>query len=502
MHEYKTLLDEASSGPLSGILDILGLDAEAIASGITGTLAKSKIPGEFKMTSNIAKEAKGLTAVFPVLVSEAVGIEEAQMITKAAERKYVSMLQMLFAASQITDAKSAQAYLKRFHNNISTTLDLSDMNVDDVIDFANKLDEEVKISAYGNAKINEATQAVLKDLAHNDDYYTQLSEGINSYSLNDYSVTKDFGDYKAFRKSISEETRITDSTRTETKKSGNSGVTTVTINTTETIKKDKSTQELETIQRYKNLSDILKNNSAIYKDSVSRIKDASEILSKQIISTDIKKANEATPSLMIINFVTQANGTDNEIVNTAVIGVKCIIHYVSSNEMMNRMVLKNNDRRGLFNFIRATTGEIKFFKDFLFAVDRAKIDAVAKTNKGSDSKIWKMLEIRANRAKINNKARGDNSACAAITMLVLSSEEVEVVKSVYRVDLNNSSTMLGVMRGYNFIGVGIVDAVNEKIKFLYDDGTKNFETMSFMALEREQSNGEYKKMINTLVKGR
>lgn len=47
------------------------------------------------MTSNIAKEAKGLTAVFPVLVSEAVGIEEAQMITKAAERKYVSMLQML-----------------------------------------------------------------------------------------------------------------------------------------------------------------------------------------------------------------------------------------------------------------------------------------------------------------------------------------------------------------------------------------------------------------------
>ena len=484
MHEYKTLLDEASSGPLSGILDILGLDAEAIASGITGTLAKSKIPGEFKMTSNIAKEAKGLTAVFPVLVSEAVGIEEAQMITKAAERKYVSMLQMLFAASQITDAKSAQAYLKRFHNNISTTLDLSDMNVDDVIDFANKLDEEVKISAYGNAKINEATQAVLKDLAHNDDYYTQLSEGINSYSLNDYSITKDFGDYKAFRKSINEETRVTDSDRTETRI------------------KDKSTQELEKLQKLKTLSDILKNGSAVYKDSVSRVKDASEILSKQIISTDIKKANEATPSLMIINFVTQANGTDNEIVNTAVIGVKCIIHYVSSNEMMNRMVLKNNDRRGLFNFIRATTGEIKFFKDFLFAVDRAKIDAVAKTNKGSDSKIWKMLEIRANRAKINNRARGDNSACAAITMLVLSSEEVEVVKSVYRVDLNNSSTMLGVMRGYHFIGVGIVDAVNEKIKFLYDDGTKNFETMSFMALEREHSNGEYKKMINTLVKGR
>lgn len=498
MHEYKTLLREANLGPLSGILDILGLDAEAIASGITGRLKKNKIPGEFKMISNIAKEAKGLTAVFPVLVSESISVENAQMIAKAAERKYVSMLQMLFAASQITDAKSAQAYLKKFHNNISSTLDLSDMNVDDVIDFANKLDEEVKISAYKNAKINEATQAVLKDLAHNDDYYTHLSESINSYSLNDYTITKDFGNYNAFRKNINEETRNSESTRTE-KKNGD-GTTTTIINTKETIIKDK--EENDELQNKKILSDILKNKNSVLKDVSSRVKDAADFISKQIIPTDIKKANEATPSLMIINFITQANGSDNEIINTAVIGVKCVIHYVSSNEMMNRMVLKNNDRRGLFNFIRATTGEIKFFKDFLFAIDRARIDAVSKTNRGSDSKIWKMLEIRANHAKLNNKARGDNASCAAITMLVLSTEEVEIVKSIYRIDLNNASTMLGVMRGYNFIGVGIVDAVNEKIKFLYDDGTKNFETMSFMALEREQSNGEYKKMINTLVKGR
>lgn len=498
MHEYNTLLREANLGPLSGILDILGLDAEAIASGITGRLKKNKIPGEFKMTSNIAKEAKGLTAVFPVLVSESISVENAQMIAKAAERKYVSMLQMLFAASQITDARSAQAYLKKFHNNISSTLDLSDMNVDDIIDFANKLDEEVEISAYKNAKINEATQAVLKDLTHNDDYYTHLSEGINSYSLNDYTITKDFGNYNAFRKNINEETRNSESTRTE-EKNGDGTVTTI-INTKETIIKDK--EENDELQNKKILSDILKNKNSVLKDVSSRVKDAADFISKQIIPTDIKKANEATPSLMIINFITQANGSDNEIINTAVIGVKCIIHYVSSSEMMNRMVLKNNDRRGLFNFIRATTGEIKFFKDFLFAIDRARIDAVSKTNRGSDSKIWKMLEIRANHAKLNNKARGDNASCAAITMLVLSTEEVEIVKSIYRIDLNNASTMLGVMRGYNFIGVGIVDAVNEKIKFLYDDGTKNFETMSFMALEREQSNGEYKKMINTLVKGR
>ena len=205
---------------------------------------------------------------------------------------------------------------------------------------------------------------------------------------------------------------------------------------------------------------------------------------------------------MIINFVTQADGRDNEIVNTAVIGVKCVIHYISSSEMMNRLVLKNTDRRGLLNFIRATTGEIQFFRDFLFAVDRAKIDAVAKSNKGSNSRIWKMLEIRANRAKMNTTARADNAACAAITMLVISKAEVEIIKQHHRLDLSKASTMLSVMKGYNFIGVAVIDEVNEKVDFLYDDGTKNFETISFMSLEREQGAGEYKKMINTLVKGR
>ena len=37
----------------------------------------------------------------------------------------------------------------------------------------------------------------------------------------------------------------------------------------------------------------------------------------------------------------------------------------------------------------------------------------------------------------------------------------------------------------------IIDTVNEKVNFLYDDGTKAFETLSFTALEREASDGLY-----------
>lgn len=489
MHEYKTLLSEADMGPLKKVLSLMDLDFDELKRGITGTINGSSSTG-FKMNSNIAKEAKGLTAVFPVLVSESVSVEQAQMIAKAAERKYVTMFQMLFAASQITDAKSAQSYLKKFHNNITSSLDLSDMTVDDVIDFANKLDEEVQTTALTNARITEATKAVLEDLAFNENYTKVLAENLNPVSLNNYKVKTVFGDYKATQVSEANDDYYTvedrsDSTEWEGRDDNNGNVYKQRTNTT--------TRRTPITAR---------DRAATLKDKNATLKDKADIISKQIVTTDIKKANEATPSLMIINFVTQADGRDNEIVNTAVIGVKCVIHYVPSSEMMNRMVLKNTDRRGLLNFIRATTGEIQFFRDFLFAIDRAKIDAVAKTNKGSNSRIWKMLEIRANRSKMNATARADNAACAAITMLVLSKAEVDIIKQSYRLDLSKASNMLSVMKGYNFIGVAVIDEVNEKVDFLYDDGTKNFETISFMSLEREQGAGEYKKMINTLVKGR
>lgn len=489
MHEYKTLLSEADMGPLKKVLSLMDLDFDELKRGISGTIGSGNNSTNFQMRSNIAKEAKGLTAVFPVLVSESVSVEQAQMIAKAAERKYVTMFQMLFAASQITDAKSAQSYLKKFHNNITSSLDLSDMTVDDVIDFANKLDESVQTTALDNARITEATKAVLEDLAFNEDYTRVLSENLNPVSLNNYKIKTVFGDYKATQVSEADDTYTTiDVTDTEEWEGIN--------------KDDKNPRKYRkvTTTRTSPVSD--RDRTAALKDRNTTLKDKADIISKQIVATDIKKANEATPSLMIINFVTQANGQDNEIVNTAVIGVKCVIHYISSSEMMNRMVLKNTDRRGLLNLIRATTGEIQFFRDFLFAIDRAKIDAVAKTNKGSNSRIWKMLEIRANRAKMNATARADNASCAAITMLVLSKAEVEIIKQSYRLDLSKASNMLSIMKGYNFIGVAIIDEVNEKVDFLYDDGTKNFETISFMSLEREQGAGEYKKMINTLVKGR
>lgn len=462
--DYKTLHE-------AGILtDIIGFMADSDISFISDIgqkiLSSKKDPMQFSVGSNIAKAASGLTAVFPVIVTEATPLDQGVMVSKSIERKAVALLQMLFAANQITSATGAHQYLKNFHSNISSSLDLSGMDVDDVIEYTNKLSESV---APGDitykVSVNEAIKAVIEDTKNNTTHV--LEENINESSLNDYRVRQVFNELQAWKSS-------------------------------------KTTTSIESKPRY---TDFLGNSTSTVsteiQDAPSAVdmKNAYEVLNKSVLRTDIQKANESVPSLIIINFVSIIEGGD-KVVNTCVIGVKAVLHYVSSEEMINRIVLKNADRRGLFNFLRATTREISFFRDFLFAVDRAKIDAVAKSGKGSSSKIWKLLELRANRAKLNNASGRTGSDTAAITSLIISKAEADLIKKAHRIDITKPGTLLAIMRGYNFMCAAIVDEVSERVDFLYDDGSKNFETLSFMSLEREDGNGMYKKVINLMAKGR
>lgn len=418
------------------------------------------------ISRNIATAAKGLTAVFPVIVTEATPLDQAIMISKAVERKAVAMLQMLFAANQITSANNAYDYLNKFHNNIDDSLDWSKANIDDVINATN--DMENIISANENANIRDlieinikrGIEAVQEDIKMNCNHY--LSENINPNSVNNYIVRNVLNDIQV----ISEATP------------SNGGVPKPTRHT--------SGSPIH-IQRGNSVSDIMSN-----------LKSSYDVLNKMVIKSDIEKANEAVPSLMIINFKSRYG--ERTTLSTAVIGVKAMIHYVSSEDMINKVMLKNSDRNGLFNFIRATTREISFFKDFLFAVDRAKVDALSKAGKGSTSSIWKLLELRANESKRRKSLLKNDATCSAIATIVITKAEVELIKKYHRIDLSKAGTLKSIMRGYSIMCAAIIDDAIEKVDFLWDDGSQGFETYSFSSLEREESSGMYKKVINMINK--
>lgn len=455
----------------------------AFISDMSRRILGQKDPNEINISRNIAKSASALTATFPVIVTEATSLENATMISKAIERKAVEMLRMLFAANQITSVTGAQAYLNKFHNNMDYGLDLSDMNVDDVIEYSNKIHES-ELPGYNyeiEALTEAAKKAVLEDAKNNILHTLETQKPTFSIKefrcrgpISETAIHKQY-DYELPKMpNILQELQISANSQMKTEYDGdpNSIFSSMKVSYTQ---KDPGDPE--------------------------SVKNAYEVLNKGVIATDVKKANEAVPSMVVINFVTTIPGGQN-VVSTAVIGVKAVIHYVSSEEMINRVVLKKSDNNTLFNFIRATTREISFFNDFLFATKRAKIDAVARSGRGSNSKIWKILELRADRSKLNRAAGRKNTDCAAISTIVISKAEVDLIKKEHRIDLMKPGQLVSIMRGYNLMCAAIVDEVAERVDFMWDDGDKDFETLSFSSLEREDSNGTLKKVINIMANNR
>jgi hypothetical protein len=206
----------------------------------------------------------------------------------------------------------------------------------------------------------------------------------------------------------------------------------------------------------------------------------------QLTQADVIKANEITPTTMIVNFISRQGG-GNSIAASGVIGVKAKLYPVDSMDICNRCVTKYKDKQGLFNFIRFSTREISFFHDFLFAIDRAKIRAINMADKSNNGRMFNILERRADKNRFMSKL-GKNDA-SAIASLVISQEEVEYMKKYFRFNLEQGASSKAVLEGYNLLNLVLVDESIEVAKFMADDGSGMFETVSFDALHRETRDG-------------
>ena len=222
--------------------------------------------------------------------------------------------------------------------------------------------------------------------------------------------------------------------------------------------------------------------------------------SKAFAANDIKKANELMPTTLIINYIYKDPNTGTTTpVEGAVIGVKARLIPVSSNDITNHILSKIEDKNILLQFIRATTRETSFVRDFLFAIDRAKIDALSRSRKGSSNPMWKVLERRALGSKLKRLIGASNNYMA-ITTLCVSQEDVDYVKKEYNVDFEDYSNISPLFINLNLMDVCIVDEALEVAKFMFDTGDGNWENYSFTSLEREDKDNTYKKVINLMTK--
>lgn len=230
-------------------------------------------------------------------------------------------------------------------------------------------------------------------------------------------------------------------------------------------------------------------------------KDITEYFTKQILDSDIKKANELVPTTMVVNFKYVNPETGRAVpLENIVIGVKARLVPVTADDIINHILTKLNDKNFVTQLIRATTREISFFKDFILAIDNAKIEALANSKRGSANPMWKVLERRAKMSRLKRFVGIKGNNANAITTLVISQEEVDYVRKNYGVDFNSIKAINTILDAYNLMGFVIVDESLEVAKFLFDTGEDMFETLAFSTLEKEASDNSYKKIVNLMSK--
>lgn len=478
-------------------------------------ISNSKSNRSFK---SITSATKDLILTFPVMVSTDIEPDNAIMIAKAHEKKMASLLHILFTAISVGNNEDVYDYVRKFHSNVgnmSGTLDSYADSLDKLAttfgesydqtltidkDVLNTVLEELKESNYTlpddvkessleSYKVIPGYRTGMRDVIIQEARYDRgdisfdnerdATQFISQRGLPaDYDISNLDTDYPDGAR-FPDGTRSNQSTRSHVR----AGFT--------YLRSSETPQERITTNRNAAMS---KSNP----DYAKYMKDMADYHGKVVLNTEYKKANELQPTMMVINFMRHSEEHGGSI-NTAVIGIKAKIYPISSSDICNRVSGKLDDKNFITNFVRATTNEIAFFRDFLFAVDNAKLDAKSYGKNASSNKLWKVLERRSMKSKFRRSMRMYNDA-TAISTLVLSENDAEYLKKVHSIDILNVGKAHKILDSYNFMGIVVLNQSTEVAYILYDTGDDTFEMIPFSGLEREASDNSYKKMVNLLSK--
>jgi len=406
-------------------------------------LQNSENIGSRRSFKSISTASKDLILTFPCMVSDNVSPNVAMSAVKSMEKRFASMLHMLFTAICVNNNEDVYDFVKKFHSNMNSFNGTAEDYAESLDRIADSMNESYKISG-------------MVDLDVMDVVLRSLKESLAGYLPED---VKD-------GPSVDNATFITGTY-------GGKKVITEAPLPSGTVAKATA-------------------------DVYSAIKNAHEAHNKAFLNVEYKKANELMPTMLIVNF-SKENTDGSSSVNTAIIGVKCKLVPIDSQDIYNRLTSKVSDRSVFFNLIRATTSDIAFFRDFIFAIDKAKIDAISYGVQGASNKMWKVLERRAIKSKFRRGLKMSNDA-TAITSLVLSENDVSYMKENYSIDIMNVSIARKLLDVYNFISIVIMNEALEIAYFLFDTGDDSYEKITFSGLEKESADSNYKQIINLLTK--
>lgn len=258
-------------------------------------------------------------------------------------------------------------------------------------------------------------------------------------------------------------------------------------------------------QRSLNEDTVLKEHNAILTEADTekdeKPKDKSDMSAKaKIDNVEIKKANAITPTNVSVDISYNAGG--NAIAKNITFGVKCVAHLLESNDIEYYLPNSVITRTPIMRMIQWTTGEIKFFKDFLFAIDELKKTALKSNDK--DNFWWRKLQTLSKTSKytplFKRKGGNMNHKPIPITTMVISKENVDNIKFKHGIDiLQKPSFTRKIIENFFLMTFIVVDESIETV-YIFNDDTNDFSAYSFRSLEgfSKQNNIDIKDVYSLL----
>lgn len=496
-----------------------------IAKGLSN-VATNKVANKSEYSySSIAKAASKLIAVFPVLTSRTVSFDTARMASKYIEQISCQFFMFALQQANISNAKDGIAYLRQFHQN----LNMGDDNTDAVIaamqswidaytkgtqestTFADALNNEVLSEAMvdpfmmqsDDVKISASDMRelmhVMQESANIQFYDTKL----NPLSIDDY-VVREFagGDYR-----VTVSPYILNEAKANKRKANNSynenkeqhrheeEMNKIYNDRMKIYQKAQSERDKQDAENEKQKKEDQKNTSRDndWRDA-NRMHNNTAFLKDQ----DIKKMNDAVPSILIVKFY-QKNSNDavSGVATEFLIGIKSKVVPITTTEILRRIMNDNKDGQKFLKFMRVITGELKA-SDVLLGLSRIADDVKSYKVKGARGDIWTLLQNRAVAAKEQVRS-GKHNDFSAITTVLISQQDADELYREENFDINDPKNAIHFMQSYNLMGFAIADDSNEVLHLLLDNGSKNFEDISYRMLERETQDSTYKKLINLMA---
>lgn len=471
-------------------------------------LAKQRNKSYMSKTS-ISRIARDLTMSFPTICSDSIDGNTAILINKAIERKNVVLIQMVAAAAHL-QGLNGQDIISQIHTNMGVNYNIDDY-IDSILAFRDTISTEGAIPCTGEYAVlaEQAKQEFLNSLNKRYPISNVSESSINDYQImnyygNDIQVFKEMNYLDAMReydkKKRDRDQRSADSQADRDQKQRQ-------WQDDYEYRKEEDDRRREERQRDRNAQkekDDYQKRRDMVNQQLQNFEDKHAYLSKQLLDSDVKKANELQPTMILIRYQVAGQDKDSSEVNNYindefVAGVKSRLIAVKSNDILDRIKDMNSNGVSMKGLIKATTKETSFTKDFLAAISQAKIDAKKDSKLSKKSGIWRSLQARSARSTINRLMRTQNGA-AAITTLVLSIQEVVIARDEYNIDLANPDTAVEFMNSYNLLALVIVDEQLETADFIYD-GDAYFEKLSFTSLQKDNDRS-YKQVIDLLNKSR